>query len=208
MRLNNTVSLRGLSVLLLLLIWTVSANAQRKNTLLVTTDGRISFTASNAWVAVGSADPKIKKLLQKVLEKNPGFKQFMNQPGNKFTLAAFDTSDSTADRFMDNMNVVVQSAQGASQSDLPQIGAQMKQALNGQGEIAYEVVNLPTGKALRYWGSMRFIGPQNQTVASQFLAYALIHKGNIYFITFSTLKGQMDKKKAGFEKVMKSIRLK
>lgn len=165
------------------------------------TDKKLSVTLPNNWTWIDPSGSTLKEIAANLPDKSAG--DMIIKQASSFKLMAMDFTKAKTG-FADNVNIVDSGAANIkSDSDLEQIFSAMESQFGTKAKLDHKLIKFPIGATLCYWGTVDQGGGQSNDL----IGYAFGAGGNAYVVTFSMLKGNLEKERQMTESVMQTLKV-
>jgi len=165
------------------------------------TDKKLSVTLPNSWTWIDPSGSTLKEIANALPDKSAG--DMIVKQASSFKLMAMDFTKAKTG-FADNVNIVDSGAADiTSDAQLEEVFTAMQAQFGSKGKLDHKLVKFPIGPTLCYWGTVDQGGGQSNDL----IGYAFSAGGNAYVVTFSTLKGNLEKMRETTESVMQTLKV-
>lgn len=204
------MKLRNLASMLLLAATVVAVVAQDNLMPVTTKDGAVTFQMPSTWILGDVNDPTYKANYEKIKQNNPALAASMDNQANdeNMQLYMLDGADSQDDGFWDNLNVKAQVIPGMSPKLYKDVADVMLKQMPFKGKGEYKIVDMPHGKTLTYWGTIKVVTPDKREIGMDMKGYIFSKGDKMYVLTFATGENQLKQKGEGWDKIVKSAKVK
>lgn len=170
----------------------------------------ITLKAPPSFIKYDTNSAEFKDVIEKTRENN-SFVANLHRTAPNYDLYMFDSSaEGMNSGYTDNLNISLNTGGAAINSDemLKAVGDQVVSSLPSDKPIKYELVTLPAGRALRYWGEMKMTTPEGATIRPGIVGYFLTKGDQIIVLTMGTRQGNLSKAEPVFKKIAESLKIK
>lgn len=167
----------------------------------------VTIRVPPSWNALDTKDDQVNQALAVWSEANEHFVDYIQWMSKRedIDLLAFDLADSPEDNAIDSVLVQVQRGADVDPLQLSVIGYQITKQLHSVDKPDHLVVKKHVGQTLVYTATLESRLRGGQKLRSQTLGYVFCWGKHLVTVSFSTGEGQLQSKKALFEKVFSSI---
>ncbi len=169
----------------------------------------ITLKAPSAFIKYDTNSAEFKAVIEKTRDRNAFLANVQTQ-GQNYDLYMFDGSEGAINSgYADNLNINLSTGGSAINSDamLRAVGDEVVSSLSGDKPLQYELVTLPAGRALRYWGNLKINTPEGTTIRPGVVGYFLTKGDKIVVLTMGTREGNLAKMEPTFKKIAESLKI-
>lgn len=163
--------------------------------------------APEGWSIADPNDPAYKESVEKIKANNPKMaNMFDSNNTNQFEIYLFDFGTATT-KGVNNFNMKSMKDTGLTVKMYPDVAKEIIKQTN-MTKTGYKVIDMPAGKTLSYWGSLKIaLGDGNFFDVNSY-GYMTIKGNMVYIYTFTTTPDADKVQKPIIEAMAKSVVLK
>ena len=167
----------------------------------------VTIKVPPGWNALDFKDETVSRTLSDWADVNPNFVDYIQWMAKRedIDVLAFDLTDTPDDNAIDSMLVQVQRGADVDPLQLSVIGYQITKGLHSVDKPDHLVVKKHVGQTLVYSATLESRFRNGEALRSQTLGYVFCLGRHLVTVSFSTGDGQLQGKKAAFEKIFSTI---